>query len=326
MTVGVHHDQAVTATRRTSHGHTLARRERRVERLFAVATVLLPTIGAGVALALAASGRATRADLALWAAGHVLTGLGIAIGYHRLVSHHAFATTRWITALFVVLGSTGMQGPVVWWAATHRRHHGTSDRPGDPHSPYLRRDEPTSGLRGLWHAHVGWLFVHENTDWPHYVPDLLRDPLVFRLNQFYLVWVALGLAVPAVVGGAISGTWQGAFGGFIWGGLFRVFTTQHATWCINSVTHSFGTRPHESRDQARNNVWLVLPTLGEGWHNNHHAFPNAASNQFEWWQLDPSGLLVRGLSRLGLAWNLRGPGGDRGRERVNPTATGRATE
>ena len=300
--------RAIAGSRpRSARVHTLARREQQIERGIALASVVIPTIGAVTAVAAAFAWGIGWTEALLWAAGHAITGFGIAIGYHRLVSHRAFETKRWITAAFIILGSMCMQGPVLWWAAIHRRHHATSERPGDPHSPYVKDEHTFSGWRGFWHSHMGWLFVHENTDWMHYVPELLRDPMIFRLNQGYFLWVFLGLAIPAAIGAAVHRTWQGAVLGFLWGGMLRIFTTQQSTWCINSVCHIFGARPFECREEARNNIFVVLPTMGEGWHNNHHSFPNTAINQFEWWQIDPSGLLIRTLRAAGLAWNVHFP-------------------
>ncbi|MFO0724756.1 MAG: fatty acid desaturase [Myxococcota bacterium] len=287
--------------------YALAERDRRLERMVALFAIVVPTLGAIGAVVTAAVFGLSWIEVTLWAVGHALTGFGIAIGYHRLASHKSFDTTPFLTALFAVLGSMCAQGPVIWWAAVHRRHHATSERPGDPHSPYVGKDGQMTPLRGFWHAHMGWLFVHENTDWMHYVPELLKDPRMFSINQHYFSWLALGLAIPAALGGLLHQSWQGAVLGFFWGGLLRVFTTQHATWCINSVCHVFGSRPFECRDQARNNLLIVLPTMGEGWHNHHHTFPKTAINQFEWWQFDPSGLLIRALGAVGLASNIHFP-------------------
>lgn len=287
--------------------YRLSAREQRAERVIALAATIIPTIGAAAAIGCALAWGVGWTEGLTWAIGHALTGFGIAIGYHRLLSHRSFETKKWITAIIVVLGAMCLQGPPIWWAAIHRRHHATGDRPGDPHSPYVKDEEKLAGLRGFWHSHMGWLFVHENVDWMHYVPDLLKDRMVFFINRTYFAWVALGLAIPAAIGFAAHGTWRGAVLGFLIGGLFRVFTTQQATWCINSVCHIFGTRPFECRDWARNNLLIVLPTMGEGWHNHHHTFPKTAINQFEWWQFDPSGLLIRFWAALGLAWDVHYP-------------------
>lgn len=305
--------------------HALARRDERIERAVALTSVLIPTLGALAAAVAALAWGLGWTEILLWAVGHALTAAGVAIGYHRLVTHRAFETRRGITALFVILGSMSVQGPILWWAAIHRRHHATSEKPDDPHSPYVKDDRTFGRLRGFWHAHMGWLFLHESTDWTHYMPDLVRDRLLFRLNALYLVWVWLGLAIPAAIGAAVHGTVQGALLGLLWGGLLRVFTVQHATWCINSVCHMFGARPFECREEARNNLLIVLPTMGEGWHNHHHTFPHTAINQFEWWQFDPSGWIIRMLQAAGLAWNVRFPSRE-GRENHRRELLTRATQ
>jgi stearoyl-CoA desaturase (delta-9 desaturase) len=163
-------------------------------------------------------------------------------------------------------------------------------------------------LAGFWHAHVGWLFDGEITNAMRFSKDLLRDPLIVWVNRHYLLWVVLGLAIPAGLGLLWTGTPFGAFQGFLWGGLVRIALNQHATWSIGSLAHIFGDRPFDTgeHEQSRNNIWLALPILGDGWHNNHHAFPHAAISGFRWWQLDPSAWIIRGLEALGLAWNVNG--------------------
>src|SRR5262249_6001194 len=156
------------------------------------------------------------------------------------------------------------------------------------------------------HAHVGWMFCHEPEPWGRYVPDLLRDDLAFRLNRTYLAWVVLGLALPAAVGGLAAG-WTGAGTGLLWGGLARIFLVHHVTWSIHSPCHAAGGRAYDTDDASRNNVLCGLLALGEGWHNTHHAFPTSARHGLAWWQLDVTWLLIRLLSAVGLAWDIRLP-------------------
>src|SRR5262249_44180268 len=154
------------------------------------------------------------------------------------------------------------QGPVLYWAAIHRRHHSCSDRQGDPHSPHLDRGEGIFGLLGgLWHAHLGWLFAHEVTDWGRFITDLLRDRGLFLVNRLYFLWVVLGLAIPTVLGGILSGTWWGALMGFLFGGLIRVVLVHHVTWSVNSICHVYGTAPFRAPDESRNNAWIALPSF-----------------------------------------------------------------
>lgn len=199
------------------------------------------------------------------------------------------------------------QGPLLFWAAVHRRHHTFSDRPGDPHSPNLHDEGLKNYLRGFWHAHAGWLFSPEINDWALYVPDLLKDLTIVKVSRLYLAWVLFGLAVPAVVGALLTGTLKGAAGALLWGGLIRISLTHHTTWSVNSICHLYGTRTFQSQDLSTNNFWLAVPSFGESWHNNHHAFPGSAFHGFRWWQIDFSGYVIRLLQSLNLAWDVKTP-------------------
>jgi stearoyl-CoA desaturase (delta-9 desaturase) len=285
-------------------------RARRLERAITLAVVTLPLLGLLAATVLLWGRGVGPVDVGLLAVMYFVTSIGIGIGYHRLISHGAFRTARPVRAVLVVFGSMAAQGPVFFWAAIHRRHHAHSDRPGDPHSPHLDRGEGISGLlRGLWHAHTGWLFNHEVTDLGRYCPDLFRDRALYRINRLYFVWVLLGLAIPAALGLALTGSWWGAVTGFVWGGLVRVFFVHHVTWAVNSICHVYGTTPFRSRDESRNNAWLALPSFGESWHNNHHAFPSSAFHGLIWWEIDLNSWIIRGLAAAGLAWDLKAPTG-----------------
>jgi stearoyl-CoA desaturase (Delta-9 desaturase) len=298
--------QSEPRTRKTLNSPALARAQSR----HAAAVVVLAGVGAIIALGLPALGyRTTGLDISLFFAGFVGIGLGSSVGYHRYFTHGSFKTVKAIRAGLAILGSMTMQGPVIFWTALHRRHHENSDHPGDPHSPFVNEAglKHQSPLRGLWHAYMGWTFIHEVPNTLRYAPDLLRDPMIARINRQYFFWVLAGLALPAIVGGAVSMSWSGALSGFAWGGALRVFAWHNMTWFITCLTHVFGTRDYESRDRSTNNGWLALPTLGEAWHNNHHAFPTAALLNFEWWQFDFCGLVIRTLEVLGLAWDVKRP-------------------
>jgi stearoyl-CoA desaturase (delta-9 desaturase) len=283
-------------------------RARRLERWVALSVVVLPFAGVATALALVWRRGISPAELSILLGMHLLGMIGISIGLHRHFSHGAFQTSRPMRLLLLVLGSMAAQGPVFYWAANHRRHHSYSDQAGDPHSPHLDHGEGFFGwLRGLWHAHLGWVFDHQIAEAARFIPDLLRDSALARADRLYFAWVLLGLAIPAWLGGILMGSWNGAFLGFLWGGLVRIFLGQQTVAFINSVCHVFGSRPFPGANQSRNNVLVALFSLGEGWHNNHHAFPYAAVFGLEWWQVDPLGWLIRGLARLGLAWDVKAP-------------------
>jgi stearoyl-CoA desaturase (Delta-9 desaturase) len=238
---------------------------------------------------------------------YIVTGLGISVGFHRLLTHRAFETGRVLRVLLSIAGSMAAQRSAIEWAAIHRRHHMFSDEPGDPHSPLGRAGSLLGLLRGLWHAQVGWLLVPEHTSARHYAPDLLQDRAVFLVSRLYFVWVFLGLALPALAGWLLTGTWLGAWQGFLWGGLVRAFLMFNATGTVNSLSHVFGRRPFPTDDGSRNNVLVALVAFGEGWHNNHHAFPTSAPLGLRWWQLDLGFWLIRALECVGLAWNVKRP-------------------
>ncbi|MBE9045183.1 acyl-CoA desaturase [Pleurocapsales cyanobacterium LEGE 10410] len=270
--------------------------------------VLVPTIGTLLGLGLLLQFGISSWEIWLLVGMYFLTALGLEVGFHRYFSHHAFQTTTTIRIILAILGSMAAGGGVVYWAAHHRRHHQYADRPGDVHSPYVTA---TSGignrLGGLWHAHVGWIFQGEISNSMLFAKDLLRDPIIVKINQLHLVWVALGLLIPAVIGGMITATWSGVWGGLLWGGLVRIFLVHHFIWSTNSICHAFGSRPFVTGDRSTNNLWLALPTLGQSWHNNHHAFPNSAIVGLHWWQIDLGAWVIRALETMGLVWNVKRP-------------------
>jgi stearoyl-CoA desaturase (delta-9 desaturase) len=245
-------------------------------------------------------------DLVVLTVTYVLTGVGVTVGYHRLFTHRSFKTSAPMRALFAALGSAAIEGPVIEWVANHRKHHRFSDRPGDPHSPHLDHAKGWRGaLGGLLHAHVGWIFSGEDmASEERYAKDLLADPIVRFVDRTFPLWVLAGLAFPFCLGFALTGTIAGGLTGLLWGGAVRIFFLHHATFSINSLCHFFGRRRFPTADESRNLLWLSLPTLGEAWHNNHHAFPTSARHGLRWWQLDPSAWLITGLERCGLVWDV----------------------
>jgi stearoyl-CoA desaturase (delta-9 desaturase) len=243
-------------------------------------------------------------DLVICGAFYALTALGITVGFHRLVTHRSFVTFWPIRALFLVLGSLAVEGSAVYWVATHLEHHAKSDREGDPHSP----------REGFWHAHIGWMLGAYSASPEIYARHLAEDRLVQLISRTFAGWVAVSLTLPALLDGWLSMGSPGGFGtgfwhGFLWGGLVRVFLTHHVTWSVNSICHTFGQRPFgATRDTSRNNLVVAILAMGEGWHNNHHAFPSAAYHGFRWWQIDISAYVIRTLKLLRLASKIQMPG------------------
>jgi stearoyl-CoA desaturase (delta-9 desaturase) len=242
-------------------------------------------------------------DLLVFAVTYLATGFGVTVGFHRLFTHRAFTTGPVLRAVFAILGSAAVEGPVIEWVAYHRRHHAFSDEEGDPHSPHVGHGRGVRGaLSGLFHAHVGWvMFSDEPADEQRYAPDLLADPILRFVDRTFLVWVLLGLAFPFGLGLALSGTIAGGLTGLLWGGVVRIFLLHHATFSVNSLCHFFGRKSFDTGDESRNLGWLALFTMGESWHNNHHAFPTSARHGLRRWELDGSAAVIRALEAVGLA-------------------------
>jgi stearoyl-CoA desaturase (Delta-9 desaturase) len=246
-------------------------------------------------------------DLGLLLSLYVLTAFGITVGYHRLFVHRSFETSTLVKFVFAVLGSMAVEGPLMKWVAMHRAHHQHADKFGDPHSPQGRGGGVVGVLGGLWHAHIGWLFDPDPPDLGHYVEDLRRSHALRVASALFPLWAALGVLIPAVLGGLITRTWSGVWTGLIWGGLVRIFLVHHVTWSVNSACHLWGLRPFRSNDESRNNAVFGVLAMGEGWHNTHHAFPTSARHGLRWWQIDMSYWVIWALARLGLAWNVKLP-------------------
>jgi stearoyl-CoA desaturase (Delta-9 desaturase) len=246
-------------------------------------------------------------DLAVLALMYVITGLGITVGYHRMLTHRSFQTYKPLEYMWAFLGSMAVQGPVIAWVADHRKHHAHTDAEGDPHSPHVGRGDGILGaLRGLWYAHMGWLFdAHGRADGEKYARDLVEDRGMTLMSRQFLSIVLIGLLIPAGLGYLLTGgTLKGAITGLIWGGLVRIFMLHHVTWSINSVCHFFGRRRFDIEDHSTNVFWLALPSFGESWHHNHHAFPRSAVHGLKWWEVDTSAMVIRAMKRLHLAWNV----------------------
>lgn len=245
-------------------------------------------------------------DLWLLVGMYLATMIGVTVGFHRLFTHRSFETFRPIQILLGVLGSMTFQGPLIPWVGRHRQHHRFSDCENDPHSPHPHGAGLWEKLRGFWHAHIGWAFAPMPDDLHKYAGDLQRNPTIRRVSELFPLWAALGLLIPAAIGFAF-GSWPGALTGFLWGGLVRILLGHHVTWSVNSVCHLWGTRPYNSGDESRNNPVVGLLALGEGWHNNHHAFPSSARHGLRWWQVDIAYYVIRLLVLCRLAWKVRLP-------------------
>ena len=245
-------------------------------------------------------------DIVVFAILYVTTALGVTVGFHRLFTHRSFVTTPWLRGVFAALGSAAIEGPIISWVADHRKHHAFSNMPGDPHSPHVDHGVGWRGaLRGLLHAHMGWLFIHNQRGArDRYAPDLVADPVVSWVDRTFIWWALGGLGAAFGLGWLIGGTLTAAFTGLLWGGAVRILVVHHVTYSINSLCHYFGRRRFDTDDESRNLAWLSLLSMGEAWHNNHHAFPTSAAHGLRWYELDVSGLLIRGLERVGLAWDV----------------------
>jgi len=245
-------------------------------------------------------------DIAVFGILYVLTGFGVTVGFHRLFTHRSFATKPWLRGVLAVSGSAAIEGPVISWVADHRKHHAFADQPGDPHSPHVDHGVGWRGaLRGLAHAHMGWLFLHtQRGSRQRYAPDLLADPVVSFVDRTFLVWAVGGLGAAFGLGWLIGGTLTAALTGLLWGGAVRLLVLHHVTFSINSLCHFFGRRRFDTGDESRNLAWLSLLSFGEAWHNNHHAFPTSAAHGMRWYEIDTSSLLIRGLEKVGLVWDV----------------------
>jgi len=275
----------------------------RGERFANLLGVVVPFAGVLVAIVLLWNQWVDATNLAIMFVLYIFTGVGITVGFHRLLTHRAFQTYPWLERTFAVMGSLAVEGSVLDWVADHRKHHANADKEGDPHSPHVGHG---SGLRGLWHAHTGWLLETQGqADWKRYATELYEDQKMRKIGRRFPFLVIVSLAIPTLAGFVLDGfTLRGALMGYIWGGLVRIFLVHHVTWSVNSICHFFGRRRFEIEDQSTNVAWLALFSLGESWHHNHHAFPRSAYHGLRWWEIDLSGLFISMLARVGLAWNV----------------------
>jgi stearoyl-CoA desaturase (delta-9 desaturase) len=277
----------------------------RAHRLTNLAGVFLPFAGFVAAVVLLWDRWVDWSALAVLAVMYVLTGLGVTLGFHRLLTHRSFATYRGVQYVFAALGSMSVQGPVMSWVADHRKHHAHTDKDGDPHSPHGHGGGVKGALAGLWYAHMGWLFDRAGqAEHERYARDLVEDAGMRVIHRTFVVWVLAGIGLPALLGWLFTRTGHGALEGALWGGAVRIFVLHHITWSINSVCHFFGSRRFAVDDESTNVFWLAPLSFGESWHHNHHAFPRSAVHGLRWWEIDVTAYVIRLMRRLRLAWNV----------------------
>jgi stearoyl-CoA desaturase (Delta-9 desaturase) len=284
--------------------------------------VPLPLVGLVAAIVLLWNLAIGPLELALLIGLHVLTALGVTLGYHRMFTHRALESSRAFRAIVAVLGSMAVQGSVITWVADHRKHHTFTDQEGDPHSPHLSGPGVWGAIKGLWHAHVGWLFETVGTaERERFAADLLKDGVLRVVDKLFVVWVVLSFAIPFTLGWVVGGGLGAALTAVLWGGFVRVFLVHHVTWSVNSICHFFGRRRFDIEDESRNVFWLAPLSMGESWHHNHHAFPTSAFHGLRRWErlADPTGLLIAALERLGIVWNVVRVSPERQRAKAPPS-------
>jgi stearoyl-CoA desaturase (delta-9 desaturase) len=296
---------AETPIRGVVHPGARAVRLQKVSMLF---ITIVPLAGVVTAMVQLWGWGITGTDLGILVGLYVATGLGITVGFHRMFTHKSFDAPTPVRVFWAVAGSLAVQGAVIDWVATHRRHHAYSDEQGDPHSPHLDAADGVRGvIRGLFHAHLGWMFKGDATLAETWAPDLLQEPAIVKVDRAFPKLLVATFVLPAVLGGLLTMSLWGALTALVWGGLVRLFLLHHVTWAINSICHFYGTRPFESRDEARNNPIMALLAFGEGWHNAHHAFPASARHGLRWWEFDLSWITIRSMQLVGLARNIKVP-------------------
>ena len=282
-------------------------RSARAKRVVALVTIGVPAIGFTLAAYLMQSGAATGLDYSLFVVFYAMQTFGISIGFHRYVAHKSFKTSRFFEGVLMITGSMALEGPLLFWVSTHRRHHRFSDEAGDPHSPNLSGAGLRGKLRGLWYAHIPWMFSDQESRVTAFAPDVLRDRYLYNYSRTYPIWALASLLLPGVLGFAIGGTCTAALSGFVFGGLARVFVANQAAWCVGSISHMVGSRPFVTRDNSANNWPVAFFTFGEGLQNNHHAFPGAYRHGMRWWEPDLSGWVLAVLGKARIVWDLKMP-------------------
>jgi stearoyl-CoA desaturase (Delta-9 desaturase) len=293
----------------------------RAQQIGNILGVFLPVAGLVLAVVLLWNRFVGAGALGIMAVMYVLTGIGVTVGLHRLLAHRSFEAAPAVRGTLAVLGTMAMQGPVIRWVTNHRKHHVYTDEEGDPHSPHLTGRRGILGaIVGLWHSHVGWIFKRERAPYERYARDLVKDPVILFVDRTVLVWVALGLVLPGAAGYLLTGTLTGAGIAVLWGGAVRIFLVHHMTFAINSLCHFVGRRRFDTDDHSRNVFWLAPLSMGESWHNNHHAFPTSAFHGLRRRELDLGGWVIRGLEVARLAHNVQRVSPERMERKLHPTS------
>ncbi|HEX3326725.1 MAG TPA: acyl-CoA desaturase [Actinomycetota bacterium] len=281
-------------------------RTARFQRRLVLIVTLLPFAGFVAAVWTLWGAGLSMLDGALFLAMYCIAGLGVTVGFHRLFTHRSFEAKPWVRYALAIMGSLSVEGPIIRWVADHRRHHAFSDQPGDPHSPHLDEGPGFMGVaKGLWHAHMGWFFSDEQTSANRWAPDLVKDPVLRKIDTLFPLWVTISFALPPVIGFLITGTLKGAVLAFLWGSLARIFLLHHVTWSVNSICHFYGSRPYKTTDFSTNNWALAIVSFGESWHNNHHAFPTSAVHGLGKGQIDASAGFIALLQKLHLVQDVK---------------------
>lgn len=285
----------------------MTERQEKIQRIVIIILTVLPLAGFVFAVVSFWGAGLSIVDAGIGLFFYYFTGLGVTVGYHRLFTHQSFVARRPLKIALAIAGSMSVQGAIIDWVGTHRRHHAFSDKKGDPHSPHLDDDDETikGTIRGLWHAHIGWLKSPELTDNERWAPDLVADKDIMRVHKRFGTLTLLSFALPAILGGLITWSFEGAVTAFLWGSLARIFVLHHVTWSINSICHFFGERPFRSNDKATNNWLLAFISFGESWHNAHHAFPTSAVHGIGRGQIDPTAAMIRLFEKMKLATRVK---------------------
>ena len=305
-------EDAPKATGDTSVSATLGGEQKRsIEQITLLLFITVPFLALVAAVPLAWGWGVSWLDLGMLVFFYYLGCHGITIGFHRYFTHGSFKARRPLRIALAIMGSMAVEGPLVRWVADHRKHHKFSDRDGDPHSPWKYGTSLRALLKGFAHAHMMWLFDEEQTPQRKYAPDLMKDRDIVRISRQFPLWVAVSLIAPAIAGGLITWSWQGAVTAFFWGSLVRVSLLHHVTWSINSICHTLGERPFVSRDKSANVWWLAIPSMGESWHNLHHADPTCARHGVLRGQVDTSARVIRWLEQAGWVSDVRWPVAER---------------